>query len=181
MCRRLDRELRMPYALYILSYGGNVVKVGLTRRFRVYDRIAEQPHIVATRFMEFTSAYEARSMEQVIGSSEYASERRLRGGKESLQEALSQLLAIVDKLSVKFGVNHEHRFFRVIPKEEVTGFKIRIADLGELNGLEMELYSYMYGNIVFKADSRYYLVRSKDIMHRTLWDFIAGSRNLYQG
>ncbi len=62
-CKRIDESLKSEYVVYMLDFGGDKPKVGTTRKFRVLERIAEQPHLLATVLLETDSLYEARRTE----------------------------------------------------------------------------------------------------------------------
>lgn len=64
-CKALDAAVQAEYAVYLAAFysPSAPVKVGVTRRFRILERLAEQPHIAATTVAVLDSAYRARILE----------------------------------------------------------------------------------------------------------------------
>ncbi|MGC9071115.1 MAG: hypothetical protein ACP5HK_00230 [Acidilobus sp.] len=62
-CKKIDENVRSEYVVYMVDFGGDKPKVGTTRKFRLLERIAEQPHLLATVLLETDSLYQARKAE----------------------------------------------------------------------------------------------------------------------
>ena len=166
-CRALDEELKAEYAVYLAGFpsqGGLSVKVGVTRRFRLLDRISEQPHIAATVVAVLDSAYRARRLELEIykrGLARQATRKSgiLRGLRRL--ETIVTLASAAEKASTLAGTGWDGRLFSVSPP----------ADLREPGrpptGSRVVLYSYWGGLLGVLSSGRLLWFRATDLMHRS--------------
>jgi len=174
-CRKLDEKIKdLTYVLYLLDYGHGL-KVGTTRAWRLYTRIGEQPHIVATKFYETTKASEIRSLERKIGSREGFTERP---HKRSLKDVIAyppklsyrRLSDVVKKLSRELGIElKENILFRVIPSEDIAFYaKSREVSLSSIVGRKLEIIDYWAGYLLLSepGTNTYYILKTKEILHR---------------
>ncbi len=176
-CRRLDDVFgrSIMYSLYLLDYGGGV-KVGTTRSWRLYERIGEQPHVVATRLLETCSAYTVRDYEIRVGSLHGLSEkpRRRRLGDVVAfppRNGLRRLLAVIDRVVRALGIPTPDQWivFRVLPVVEIAYYgRARESGLGDLSGRVFEVIDYWAGYLLLsdRSANDYYVVRARDLLHR---------------
>jgi len=102
-CRMLDElsHYSIEYSIYLLSYGVDGFKVGSTRSFRLLERIAEQPHVLATSIYSFNSAVKAREIESKIGRIEGLHEIPRREFKRVLNTPVNSVVYKFDKIKEK--------------------------------------------------------------------------------
>ncbi len=176
-CSELDSRFKnkLKYVVYLLDYGYGF-KVGSTRKWRLIDRVGEQPHVIAAELVEYDSAVKTRELEIKIGLKEGFTERP---HKRSIRDVLARppklsyrkLVDAVNKLSKEYGIENEWRkVFRVIPyNNDITDFiKAQNAQLKDIVGKRLEIYGYWLGYLLL-ADTnsnRYFLVKSKELLHR---------------
>ncbi len=163
-CRRVDEEVKTEYSLYLTSPEGRSVKVGVTRSFRILDRIAEQPHSLATVLATYPSLYEARRAELSLSRAGIASEsspRRLR--RIDPRAAAPLLSSIAEKASRLLGVGWDGRLFRVKPPSGLNNAPITSAE--RLLGVVLEPRGYWGGLLLLEGNGSLYLVKSRSMMH----------------
>lgn len=116
-CKAVDRIERAEYAVYLTDWGGGKPKVGMTRLFRLYERIAEQAHITATLLAITDSAYKARSLEMLISKSGLAQEQKRQSLRlrRSLGESALILKRWAEKIASTAGVEWDGTLFTVRP------------------------------------------------------------------
>lgn len=161
-CRLLDRTVKAEYSLYLVQLGGRV-KVGITRSWRLLDRVAEQPHSLATEIAVFDSAYEARMAEIELSSGGVASQRgpsaKLAGGSNP-----SLLLSASIKASEILGVEWRRRFFRVVRPPEALSAKRIPAPV--ISGERVSILGYWGGYFLIRSSRGLVGVSDKELMHR---------------
>ncbi len=130
-CREVDKMIKGEYAVYMLDYGGDRPKVGTTRSFRLIERIAEQPHIVATTVAVVDSVYRARRLEMDISKSGVAAEsRRYRWpGSQDYYFAALRLSISVKKVISLTGFSWDERLFAVAPAQELRPHIIETSEV----------------------------------------------------
>ena len=125
-CGMLDRIVKSEYTVYLTDFGGSKPKVGMTRRFRYLERIAEQPHITATVLAVTDSAVEARKLEMEISSLGLAQETRraqLRFSVRSLGESAARLEAWARRISSKVGLGWDGPILSVRPPQDIGSYR----------------------------------------------------------
>ena len=175
-CKRLDDVFgkTIMYSLYLLDYGLGV-KVGTTRSWRIYDRIAEQPHVVATKLMESSSAYTIREYEMRIGNLHGLSEKPR---KRSLRDILSypprysfrRLLSIIEKISKTLNIPlpDQRTIFRIMPSIDIAYYnKAKNVEIKNIEGIDLEVIEYWAGYLMVtkRNSNEYYLIKSKNMLH----------------
>ena len=162
-CRRVDEEVSGEYALY-LSHTGKGVKVGVTRSFRLLDRIAEQPHSLATRLAIYDSLYKARKAEMTVSRSGVAREVGARKPRRpdpgAAAPALSYAAMRVAKL---LDVEWDGTLFRVKPPDGL--FSSRPATPSPGLGV-LEPVGYWGGLLQLSGGGGLVVLRVKDLLHR---------------
>ncbi len=176
-CRRLDGKLgfSLKYSVYLLDYGYGL-KVGSTRSWRLYDRIGEQPHVVALRLIEYSSAFETRDLELRIGSREGFTERpRRRGLKDIISYpprlAYKRLYDASRKIVKELGLGIESsslRLFKVTPSLDITYYvRARETSVDKLYNEKLEIMDYWMGYLLLAStrSSEYYVVKTRNLLH----------------
>ncbi|RLG84408.1 MAG: DUF2797 domain-containing protein [Thermoprotei archaeon] len=176
-CKRLDDVFgkTIMYSLYLLDYGLGV-KVGTTRSWRIYDRIAEQPHVVAARLMESSSAYTIREYEMRIGELHGLSEKPHR---RSLRDVLSyppryslkRLLSVIEKIGkiLNIPLPDQRTVFRILPSIDIAYYnKAKNVEIKDVEGIKLEVMEYWAGYLLVSKcnGNEYYLIKSKNLLHR---------------
>ncbi|MEB3787669.1 MAG: hypothetical protein GSR78_02810 [Desulfurococcales archaeon] len=166
-CRKLDKTIRTEYAVYMLDYGGQKPKVGATRLFRFRDRIAEQPHTVATLLAVTDSALQARRIETALRESGIAVERPRRRTQVvmgNLAAAASRLSSAAEKAARVIGVDWRGTLFRVEPPDTLEN--ARTVDPRILAGARLRLSDYWGGLLVLESPQGLVAVSEKELLHR---------------
>lgn len=176
-CRELDERLKgsIKYSIYVLDYGLGF-KVGSTKKWRLLDRIGEQPHIIATELLELDSAVKTRELERKIGMKEGFTEKphkRLIKDVLSYPPKLSfrKLLSAINKLVRELNLSsYSYRLFRVVPyNNDVLDFlKAKHVRLKDIIGVKLEVYGYWLGYLLLadRVSNNYFLVHMREILHR---------------
>ncbi len=123
-CLEVDVAWRdEKYCVYALDYGGQRLKIGLTRCWRLLHRLAEQPHTAAAVVAVHESAYEARRHEIELARRSGASEgtgvrvsERLNQAAQALAVREPEQLArsLAEKLA-RLGLEGEYEAYTVKP------------------------------------------------------------------
>lgn len=169
-CKVVDREVRGEYVLYLAwwpSKSSSNVKVGVTRRPRLLERLAEQPHVAATELAVFDSLYEARKAEMSVAKAGIARQHTRKTGIQAwgLSRALVELEAAAEKASRLLGLEWRGMLVRVKPSEAPR--EAPPVEPAKLAGSRMTLKGYWGGMLMLEAphSSRIVLVRSSDVLH----------------
>jgi hypothetical protein len=166
-CKVVDAKAPTKYAVYLTDFGGAKPKVGITRKFRLLERIAEQTHIAATVIAEVNSAYEARKLETRIASSGLAQELHGRSVMRTrgVAEAVSRLHYWASRISEKFSLNWKGEIFRVRPPNDLHEYVL----LRKPESLEEDFYVRgFWGGFLFveTASGRKLYFNSKPLQHK---------------
>ncbi len=166
-CRYLDRLVKAEYALYMVDYGKPRVKVGVTRTFRLLERIAEQPHIVAVLLGIFDSAYEARKAEMMLSKKGFIVERRRKDlpkqDNSKIVASISRLHTLASIVSKELGLNPSRNLFRVTSVIEPRDAIILKRDQLYTRTLKPAGY---WGGFIFLRDAfKIYAVQDKELLH----------------
>ncbi len=175
-CWMLDEKLgeRVEYAVYLLAYNHNRFKVGSTRYWRLYERLGEQPHVLATILYRSKSAVKTRDVEIRAGRLEGLTERPRRSLREVVIIPPAQVINRLEKTLAKtrrlLGLkdDSEPRFIRVEP---ASGFEkyYRVPEkkLGELVGKHLYIRDYYAGYLLLEEvnTSQKYLLKGNNLLH----------------
>ena len=174
-CRIIDRKYPdLEHAVYLIVLPTGKVKVGITRRFRIYERIAEQQHLLATQLTVTRSVLEARRIELKISSETKAVDKGLRGlmGRTSItiEQAYNILENMINNIRKNFNLvsspGDHVEFFRIAPsKHLVQSEELRTPSKTE----ELFLRDY-WGGYLFLEDSsgKIYAIKTTRILHKKL-------------
>ena len=166
-CRMLDKEVSLEYVVYMTDGGSSKPKVGVTRRFRLYDRVAEQNHNVATVIAILDSALEARRLEMRISRAGLATESQARRSSTNLQSGIRMLIAAAEKASRIAGKEWDGRLFRVVPRNLVALRRLKETSPESLEGQLLEVVDYWAGLLLAKtSDGRPVVLRVRKMVHR---------------
>ncbi len=166
-CKKLDKTVSTEYAVYMLDYGGQKPKVGVTRLFRFRDRIAEQPHMVATLLAVTDSALQARRIEIALRESGIAVERPRRRAHAMIGNpaaAASRLSSAAEKAARFIGVDWRGTLFRVEPPDTLEN--ARTVDPRILAGARLGLAGYWGGMLILESPKGLVAVGEKELIHR---------------
>lgn len=115
-CRKVDEELgtELKYTIYMVAHGGRKVKVGLTRSFRLLNRLAEQHHLVATVILETDSLLKARKAEMRLSGEAGVSDKGPRKLVDGDRQAAADLLArVAERVAMDLGIDWKRRLLYV--------------------------------------------------------------------
>ncbi len=170
-CRAVDALWRSEEYIVYLVYHGAGLKVGVTRAWRFYTRILEQPHLAAAILAKLPSALEARRLEKRLARTKGFNEGigvprayRMRASLLSTQslEAIAKRLA---EAVTRLGLEGEFQAVRLeadCPTQPLLHPRDR---------LEAGTYEYVCtwgGVIVFKRGGEYVGFRREAIQHLLL-------------
>ncbi len=168
-CKILDRRIKTEYAVYMLDSGGKKPKVGSTRAFRLFERIAEQSHLVATLLAIYESAREARSAEMKISTLGFAMEHQRRGrARLSRAQAASRLSGIAEKVSHILGQEWDGKLFMIRPSYEVPP----ILKYDKLVGQKLYPVDYWGGLIIIKSLRGKFSIEERPLLHKLSFKII---------
>ncbi len=167
-CRLLDSLVRTEYVVYVTDGGSLKPKVGVTRRFRLLDRLAEQPHTVAAVVAVTDSAYAARRIEMSVSSRGIASERRPRRPSRSvrLAEAASLVARASEEAARLAGYDWDGRLVRVTSSVERIVRSTPEARPEKLYGVRASIAGYWGGYLVLHSHGRALVVSDRRLAHR---------------
>lgn len=176
-CWKLDEFFKdkLSYTVYLLVYGHNKFKVGITREWRLYHRIGEQPHVVATILYRTSSAVKARDIEVKAGKIEGLTERPRRVLKEVIRSPIGQHALRLNKMReklarvLKLDVIEDSFLFRVEPADPIEEYmSAKEVSYESITGKRVEILGY-YAGYLLLADvntNDKYIVRASRTMHR---------------
>jgi len=163
-CRRFDRIMKgLEYVVYLLVQPNGKVKIGLTRKIRWLDRIAEQQHIIATVISIVDKLYEARLLELKLSRHRLLSDKGVRQyitySSISISQALYKLKTIIEGLSIE--TPSSYRVVRIVPPQHKVKGEYSYDSI-------MVLLDYWGGYIYLQDTSRnsIYILKSTRILHR---------------
>ncbi len=167
VCKKIDEYGKTEYALYLTDAGAGRVKVGVTRLFRVLERLSEQPHNIATILHVTDSLYEARKLEMEIGKSGLASQVKARKPRiVPINEAASRLSYIAEKISKKFGLEWKGELIRVTSPYQRLIISSKPYSPERVYGLNLTVKGYWGGYIIAESSGQLFIVRDKELIHK---------------
>ncbi len=164
-CRKIDESVRGEYVVYMLDFGSDKPKVGTTRKFRLLERIAEQPHLLATVLIETDSLYEARKAElelsrQGIGVESWRHKWVL--GLDLYFSAV-RLSEAAERASRQLGGSWGGDMFTVtanVPQRPLT------AEPAALEGKELEILGTWGGFLVVPGPRQPIVLKYSQLLHK---------------
>lgn len=165
-CRALDDIVKTEYTVYLTVFPSpsKPVKVGVTRRFRLLDRLAEQPHIAATIVATVDSAYRARRIELDLSRRGVARQSTRKSGvARGLRrlELLASLESAALEASRMAGEKWDGRLYSVQPP---PGLKDPVSPAP---GLRFRLEHYWGGLLGGRSEEGPEVwLRASDLLHR---------------
>ncbi|MCE4627740.1 MAG: DUF2797 domain-containing protein [Desulfurococcales archaeon] len=166
-CRMLDSKIRAEYVVYMTDFGGRKPKVGVTRRFRVFERLAEQAHITATILATTDSAYKARKMEMTLSSRGLAQEahrRSVQAARRPIGESVARLAYWAEQAARILGVSWSGPIVRVVPPSGFDGYRI----VRRLDGIGSFKVKFYWGGLlgVEAGGGRKLLLSTRQLQHK---------------
>jgi len=162
-CKVLDRRIKSEYVVYILDSGGKKPKVGSTRLFRVYERVAEQNHLVATILGIYDSVREARAAEMKISSLGFATEHQRRvKSRLSRAQAASRLVEIAEKVSQILGQEWRGKLFEIKPSVEIPP----LLKHEKLVNEKLYPIAYWGGLLIVRTSKGNYSIEERPMLHK---------------
>ena len=166
------------FTVYVLDYGGSIVKAGLTQSWRLLWRISEQPHVAAAAVFH-GGLLDARELEKRLGRSSLATEgaaARMNKRIESSVTTLRRLLSSPEKIATRLasllyrlGLRGDYRAYTVLPRSRdpgwVTGSKALRPE--ELVGKNIRILDYWAGYLLVETG------QEKGIVHKTSLQHVA--------
>lgn len=176
-CWILDEKYKdkINYTVYLLAYNKDKFKVGTTRTWRLLDRIAEQPHIVATTLYTSNSAVETRNIEIKAGKLEGLTEKPHRKLKETIKTPIPPVLLKLEKTLTKtqriLGIKQTKQptIFRIEPNTEITEYhKAKETNLKQIIGKQLIIQDYYAGHLLLEETNTNtkYLLKTNQILHK---------------
>ncbi len=165
-CRRLDEKLggRVSYTVYLTVHSGTRVKVGVTRSFRLLDRLAEQPHDAATVLLETSSAVEARAAERRVSGLPGFSDKGPRRPGQAGRPNLALLLDASRRAASLLGISWEPRALKIQAPDTLGNAR----SIGALGSGVYTLRGYWGGFLLLEDGSGLVAVRCGRLTHRAL-------------
>ncbi len=169
------------YAVYVLDYGSDRVKVGLTRGWRILWRAAEQPHVsVAVVKLVEGDLYAARVYERELGKMRVATEGsgvktsdRVLLAATALERLDSREIAerMAEHLS-RLGLSGTFNSYTILPKTSPKEFiRARHASLKDIIGSRVVVLDYWAGMLLVEDLDRgeRLVIAKNDIQHLLLY------------
>lgn len=166
------------FTVYVLDYGGSIVKAGLTQSWRLLWRISEQPHIAAAAIFH-GELLDARELEKKLGKSPLATEgaaARINKRIETSVNTLRRLLNNPEKIATRLasllqrlGLKGDYSAYTVLPRSRDPSWVIRfrVLQLEELLGKNIRILDYWAGYLLIETS------RDKGILHKSDLQHIA--------
>ncbi|MGC9209787.1 MAG: hypothetical protein ACP5FT_00725 [Acidilobus sp.] len=164
-CKKIDQSVKSEYVVYMLDFGGDKPKVGTTRKFRLLERIAEQPHLLATVLLETDSLYQARRAEISLSRQGLAVEswrHRWVLGLDLYFSAL-RLSEHAEKAAKALGVSWSGEMFTVgsdVPQKPV------IVEPGLLEGKEINVLGAWGGFLLLEGPRGPMALKYSSLLHK---------------
>lgn len=175
-CWILDEKTRgkIEYALYLLAYSSTGIKVGATRYWRILNRIAEQPHVLATVLYKSDSAVKTRELEMRIGRLEGFTEIPHRSLREAIATPISTTIYKIvrqrDKIERVLRIRVlNHEIFRIDPGVDPAIYvKAQETRLENLSDKVLEVIDYYTGYLLLSdtTTNTYYILKTGRILHK---------------
>ncbi len=169
-CLLIDKRVKTSYSIYLASYRHGL-KVGVTRTWRLHNRLAEQPHAAATELARTNSIAEARSLEEEIGRMPGFTERpHKRGLAEALEADIAaeaeRIRAAAERIARRLGLRWEGDVFSVRPRGDLIPYYRRARIVDPFAAAQAaEIIDYWGGHLLVYMGNEYRLVKTKPLLH----------------
>ncbi|MEB3825637.1 MAG: hypothetical protein LRS47_03100 [Desulfurococcales archaeon] len=163
-CRRVEEKMSIPMGVYIVDRGLEKFKTGVSRSWRLEDRVSEQPHIVAAIIVRGIGLLEARETEIKLAQNPYIQQLTKRVNpveliKTSVDKRAPLLASLVKSLNLKT----RPEYLSVHPAD--VNAWMSSSHLKEPWGV-YTLYDSWGGYLLLEADNKYYWTSFRQIQHR---------------
>lgn len=169
-CKYIDSKIKGEYTVYMVDFGGDRPKVGTTRSFRLYERIAEQPHVVATVLTTTDSLYEARLAEMRLAKEGFAVEswrHRWLGGQDLYFAAL-RLSEAAERAAKFLGTSWSGRLFAIAHPGSLRPQPVEVEELHKTSRAGYLDLAGAWGGYLILRDQRgrELALRASALLHR---------------
>ncbi len=152
-CKIIDEKYPdLEHVVYLTVLPTGKVKVGVTRKFRILERIAEQQHVIATQLVVTRSVVEARKIEMKLSSENGISDKGLRSLSRTKSISVEQAYNILEST-----INNIVRNMDI--------------DIGNIDIENMDVFRIKPPGILSKAEElkSIDMVENKDLVLRDYW------------
>jgi hypothetical protein len=162
-CRKVEEKIKIPMGLYLVDRGFDKYKTGVSRSWRLEDRIAEQPHVVASILARGLGLVESRELEMKLSQHSNIQQLTKRTDPKTVLEyrpekRLPLLYGVVKSL----GLTVKPEFLTVRPKYEQLWMRAPI--LKEAEGV-FRLVDYWGGYLLLEGEEGYSILQMRLIQH----------------
>jgi len=163
-CRKVEEKIKIPMGLYLVDRGLEKYKTGVSRSWRLEDRIAEQPHVVASILARGLGLVESRELEMKLSQHHNIQQLTKRTDPKSVLEhdpgkRLPLLYGVVKSL----GLTVKPEFLTVRPRFEELW--VRAPVLKEPPEGVFRLVDYWGGYLLLEGGGGYVLLPFRLIQH----------------
>ncbi len=178
-CKILDKRIKAEYVVYMLDSGATKPKVGTTRAFRIYERISEQDHFVATVLAIYDSLYKARETEMKISSLGFASEHQRRSKAHRLDKprAVARLSETAEKVSKFIGQEWNGRLFSIAKPKSMPP----LVSVESIMGEEVVPIDYWGGLLVMRSSKGIFSVEERPMLHNLSLEIPTEKKDIWYG
>ncbi len=173
-CTRASELLEgEEFLVYALDFGGPKPKVGLTQRWRLLHRVAEQPHTAAAVIAQ-GRLREMRLLERKLGTKATEGvglrvERRLESAARALSLGLPALASRAAQALSALGLQGDYEAYTVLPgSAEPQAFLAQPTSLHRLLGLSICVKDYWAGRLLLASERGTLVVPKYELLHKPL-------------
>jgi hypothetical protein len=163
-CRKVEERIKVPMGTYILDRGLDKYKAGVSRSWRLEDRIAEQPHVVASIVARGLGLVESRELELKLSQHHHIQQLTKRTDPRSvLTHNPEKRLPLLYNVVRSLGLTVKPEFLTVRPRDE--GLWINASLIKEAEGI-YTLADYWGGYLLLEHNNGSYgIISFKSIQH----------------
>lgn len=163
ICKKIDSMGRTNYVVYLTDAGAGRVKVGVTREFRFYERLAEQAHNIATVLHVVDSLYEARKLELQISKKNLASQVKSRRPKKVyLPKVVALISNAAERISKTVGIEWSGELVRVVSSKQRVVLEMPEAKPENIAGKTFTITGYWGGHLILEDEGAGRLLHISD-------------------
>lgn len=173
-CARASELLEgEEFLVYALDFGGPRPKVGLTQRWRLLHRVAEQPHAAAA-VVARGRLRDMRLLERRLGSKATEGvglrvERRLESAARALSSGFTALAGRAAQALSTLGLHGDYEAYTVLPMSaDPWAFLAEPAGLHSLANLRICIKDYWAGRLLAATERGTLVVPKYELLHKVL-------------
>ncbi len=162
-CRKVEERIKVPMGVYILDRGLEKYKAGVSRSWRLEDRIAEQPHVVASIVARGLGLVESRELEIKLSQHHHIQQLTKRTEPKSvLSHSPEKRLPLLYSVVKSLGLQVKPEFLAVRPgREELWS---NASPIKEPEGV-YTLLDYWGGYLLLENNEGYRILSFRLIQH----------------